>query len=170
MIQAAARHATIIKSGNMSLGLNILLGIVQNASKLLDDNWSVEISEVHHKEKKDHPSGTALSLGSFVANGMDIDLENKKVIDDPIDIKDEINLTKMKEGLVRKKGDIGFSSYRKEGVVGDHSVIFEGNNERIALAHIAESRDIFANGALKAASWGQGKDPGLYTMQDVLGF
>ena len=170
MIQAAARHATIIKSGNMSLGLNILLGIVQNASKLLDDNWSVEISEVHHKEKKDHPSGTALSLGSFVANGMDIDLENKKVIDDPIDIKDEINLTKMKEGLVRKKGDIGFSSYRKEGVVGDHSVIFEGNNERIALAHIAESRDIFANGALKAASWGQDKEPGLYNMQDVLGF
>ena len=71
---------------------------------------------------------------------------------------------------MRKKGDIGFSSYRKEGVVGDHSVIFEGNNERIALAHIAENRDIFANGALKAASWGQDKEPGLYTMQDVLGF
>ena len=170
IIKAAARHATIIKSGNMSLGLNILLGIVQNASKLLNDNWNVEISEVHHKEKKDHPSGTALALGSFAANGMDIDLEKKKVIDDPTVIEDEINLTKIKEGLVRKKGDIGFSSYRKEGVVGDHSVIFEGNNERLALAHIAESRDIFANGALKAASWGQDKAPGLYTMQDVLGF
>ena len=170
MIQAAARHATIIKSGNMSLGLNILLGIVQNASKLLDDNWSIEISEVHHKEKKDHPSGTALALGSFVANGMNIDLENKKVIDDPIVIEDEINLTQVKKDLARKKGDIGFTSYRKEGVVGDHSVTFEGTNERISLAHIAESRDIFANGALKAASWGQDKEPGLYTMQDVLGF
>ena len=115
-------------------------------------------------------SGTALELGSFVANGMNIDLENKKVIDDPIVIEDEINLTQVKEGLIRKKGDIGFSSYRKEGVVGDHSVTFEGTNERISLAHIAESRDIFANGALKAASWGQDKEPGLYTMQDVLGF
>ena len=169
IIKAAARHAPIIKSGNMSLGLNILLGIVKNASKLLSDNWNIEISEIHHKEKKDHPSGTALALGSFVAAGMDVDLEKKKVIDKPTVIEDEINLTKMKKGLVRKKGEIGFSSYRKKGVVGDHSVIFDGINERIALAHIAESRDIFANGALRAATWGQDKEPGLYSMQDVLG-
>ena len=170
IIKAAARHATVIKSGNMSLGLNILLGVVQNISRLVDDNWAIEISEIHHKEKKDYPSGTALALGYSVAKGKNTDLEENKVIDDPIIDEGDINLTKIRDGVVRKKGDIGFSTYRKGGVVGDHSVIFTSENERIALAHIAESRDIFANGALKAALWGQDKEPGLYSMQDVLGF
>tara|TARA_B100000242_G_scaffold97357_1_gene66855 strand:- start:47 stop:892 length:846 start_codon:yes stop_codon:yes gene_type:complete len=170
IIKAAARHATVIKSGNMSLGINILLGVVQNITKLVDDNWAIEISEIHHKEKKDHPSGTALALGASVAKGKKIDLEENKVIDDPIIDAVDINLTKIRKNVVRKKDDIGFSSYRKDGVIGDHSVIFSSENERIALTHIAKNRNIFANGALKAALWGQNKKPGLYSMQDVLGF
>ena len=85
-------------------------------------------------------------------------------------VNEDINLTALKKNLDRKKGKIGFSSYRKEGVVGDHSVIFDGEHERIALSHIAENRDIFAKGALKAAEWGQDKEPGLFSMIDVLGF
>ena len=170
IIKAAARHATVIKSGNMSLGINILLGVVQNITKLVDDNWAIEISEIHHKEKKDHPSGTALALGASVAKGKKIDLEENKVIDDPIIDAGDINLTKIRKNVVRKKDDIGFSSYRKDGVIGDHSVIFSSENERIALTHIAKNRDIFANGALKAALWGQNKKPGLYSMQDVWDF
>ncbi len=170
LIKAAARHATIIKSGNMSLGVNALLGILKKASQVLDPNWSVEITEVHHKEKKDHPSGTALEIGKAVSSGRNINLEDVIEISDPINVNEDINLTAIKESLDRKKGKIGFSSYRKEGVVGDHSVIFDGENERIALSHIAENRDIFAKGALKAAEWGQDKEPGLFSMIDVLGF
>ena len=96
--------------------------------------------------------------------------EEVKDISDPINVHEDINLTAIKENLDRKNGKIGFSSYRKEGVVGDHSVIFDGEHERIALSHIAENRDIFAKGALKAAEWGQDKEPGLFSMIDVLGF
>jgi len=170
LIKAAARHATIIKSGNMSLGVNALLGIVKKASQVLDSNWSVEVTEVHHKEKKDHPSGTALEIGKAISLGRKINLEEVKDISDPIPVKEDINLTSLEKDLDRKQGSIGFSSYRKENVVGDHSVIFSGKNERIALSHIAESRNIFAKGALRAAEWGQDKEPGLFSMIDVLGF
>ena len=151
LIRAAARHATIIKSGNMSLGVNILLGIAKKTSELVDDTWDIEINEVHHKEKKDHPSGTALDIGSFIAEGRNVELKKVKEISDPIDITENIDLTSKSKNVSRKKGLIGFTSYRQEGVVGDHSVVFSGNNERIALSHIAENRNIFVKGALRAA-------------------
>ena len=147
LINSAARHATIIKSGNMSLGVNALLGLVERISGLLDDDWDAEINELHHKDKADSPSGTALALGEAIAKGRDQDLKKVKE-----QARDGINLN-------RKKGSI----------VGEHSVIFAGSGERIRLEHIAETRDIFAKGAIKAVQWGIGKSPGLYTMQDVLG-
>lgn len=170
LIRAAARHATIIKSGNMSLGVNILLGIAKKTSELVDDTWDIEINEVHHKEKKDHPSGTALDIGSFIAKGRNVELKKVKEISDPIDITENIDLTSKSKNVSRKKGLIGFTSYRQEGVVGDHSVVFSGNNERIALSHIAENRNIFSKGALRAAEWGVEQEPGLFSMIDVLGF
>ncbi|MEC7380863.1 MAG: 4-hydroxy-tetrahydrodipicolinate reductase [Pseudomonadota bacterium] len=170
LIRAAARHATIIKSGNMSLGVNILLGIAKKTSELVDDTWDIEINEVHHKEKKDHPSGTALDIGSFIAEVRNVELKKVKEISDPIDITENIDLTSKSKNVSRKKGLIGFTSYRQEGVVGDHSVVFSGNNERIALSHIAENRNIFSKGALRAAEWGVEQEPGLFSMIDVLGF
>ena len=170
LIRAAARHATIIKSGNMSLGVNILLGIAKKTSELIDNNWDIEINEVHHKEKKDHPSGTALDIGSSIAEGRNVELKEVKEISDPIDITENIDLTSKNKNILRKKGTIGFTSYRQEGVVGDHSVVFGGNNERIALSHIAENRNIFSKGALRAAEWGVDQGPGLFSMIDVLGF
>jgi len=157
LINLAARHATIIKSGNMSLGVNALLGLVERISGLLDDDWDAEINELHHKDKADSPSGTALALGEAIAKGRDQDLKKVKE-----QARDGINLN-------RKKGSIGFSSVRGGSIVGEHSVIFAGSGERIRLEHIAETRDIFAKGAIKAVQWGIGKSPGLYTMQDVLG-
>ena len=141
----------------MSLGVNALLGLVERISGLLDDDWDAEINELHHKDKADSPSGTALALGEAIAKGRDQDLKKVKE-----QARDGINLN-------RKKGSIGFSSVRGGSIVGEHSVIFAGSGERIRLEHIAETRDIFAKGAIKAVQWGIGKSPGLYTMQDVLG-
>lgn len=155
-IAAAARHATIIKSGNMSLGVNLLAALVRKAAKTLDADWDIEIVEMHHRHKVDAPSGTALLLGQAAAEGRDITLSNHS--------------ERGRDGLTgaREPGNIGFASLRGGSVIGDHEVIFAGPSERITLGHIAEDRAIFARGALKAAQWGRGKGPGLFNMADVL--
>ncbi|MEQ8282362.1 MAG: 4-hydroxy-tetrahydrodipicolinate reductase [Parvibaculum sp.] len=156
-IAAAARHATVIKAGNMSLGVNLLAALVRQAAHALDASWDIEIVEMHHRHKVDAPSGTALLLGQAAAEGRGISLGNHS--------------ERGRDGLTgaRAEGAIGFASLRGGSVVGDHQVILAGEHERIVLGHIAEDRGIFARGALKAAQWGQGKGPGLFSMADVLG-
>lgn len=156
-IEAAARHAVIVRSGNMSLGVNLLAGLVEKVARTLGADWDVEILEMHHRMKVDAPSGTALLLGEAAAKGRDIALADHSV--------------RARDGHTgpRKVGDIGFATLRGGSVVGDHSVIFAGPGERIELTHRAEDRGIFARGALRAALWARGRKPGLYSMFDVLG-
>ena len=155
-IRAAARHAIVIKSGNMSLGVTLLAALVKQAAKALPD-FDVEIVEMHHRSKVDAPSGTALLLGQAAAEGRDVSLTDKSV--------------RARDGITgaRNDGTIGFASLRGGTVVGEHEVILAGPQERIVLAHVAEDRAIFARGAIAAAKWGQGKKPGLYAIADVLG-
>jgi 4-hydroxy-tetrahydrodipicolinate reductase len=155
-IRAAARHAVIIKSGNMSLGVNLLAAFAKQAAKTLP-GFDIEIVEMHHRKKVDAPSGTAFLLGRAAAEGRNISLDNSAV--------------KTRDGHTgpREEETIGFASLRGGTVVGEHDVIFAGEGERIVLRHIAEDRSIFATGAFTAAKWGQGKKPGLYAMADVLG-
>lgn len=157
-IKAAARHATIIKSGNMSLGVNLLSALVEQAARALGPSaFDIEILEMHHKHKVDAPSGTALLLGEAAASGREIDLNDHSV--------------RVRDGHTgaREDGSIGFATLRGGSVIGDHSVIFAGQSERITLSHQAQDRSVFAQGALSAALWGRGKKPGLYSMRDVLG-
>jgi 4-hydroxy-tetrahydrodipicolinate reductase len=156
-IAAAARHAPIIKAGNMSLGVNLLVALARRVAEALDEDFDIEIVEMHHRDKVDAPSGTALMLGAAAAEGRGIDLGKRAV--------------KAREGHTgpRRRGDIGFATLRGGSVVGDHRVIFAGTGERVELAHVAGDRSIFARGAVKALQWGYGKAPGLYSMSDVLG-
>ncbi len=156
-IKAAARHATIIKSGNFSLGVVLLAGLVELAAQKLGADYDIEILEVHHAQKRDSPSGTALLLGDAAAKGRDSSLGDLR--------------TKPHDGMEapRSRGSIGFASLRAGSVVGDHTVILAGDGERLELSHRAQDRTIFAKGALRAAEWGQGKGPGLFDMNDVLG-
>ena len=154
---AAARHAVIVKSGNMSLGVNLLAQLVREAARALGSDYDIEIVEMHHRMKVDAPSGTALLLGQAAAEGRRIDLSEHSV--------------RTRDGNMgpRGHGDIGFAALRGGTVVGDHSVVLAGPYERIELTHRAEDRSIFARGAVKAALWGMGRKPGLYSMADVLG-
>ncbi|MCV3239298.1 4-hydroxy-tetrahydrodipicolinate reductase [Mesorhizobium sp. ZC-5] len=157
-IAAAARHATIVKSGNMSLGVNLLAVLVEQAARALDAaDFDVEILEMHHKHKVDAPSGTALLLGEAAATGRGIPLAGNEV--------------RVRDGHTgaRPAGTIGFATLRGGSVVGDHSVMLAGTGETITLSHHAGDRAIFARGAVKAALWAHGKKPGLYSMRDVLG-
>jgi 4-hydroxy-tetrahydrodipicolinate reductase len=156
-IRAAAKNAVIVKSGNMSLGVNLLAALAKRVAKTLGDDFDIEILEMHHNKKVDAPSGTALMLGRAAAAGRGIDLDKRAV--------------KSRDGHTgaRKPGDIGFATLRGGTVTGEHSVIFAGTAERIELVHKAEDRMIFARGALHAALWARGKTPGLYSMADVLG-
>ncbi len=156
-IAAAASKTVVVRSGNMSLGVNLLAVLVERAAKALGPAWDAEIVEMHHAKKVDAPSGTALLLGEAVARGRGIDLGEHS--------------TRGRDGLTgpRKPGDIGFASLRGGTVIGDHSVIFAGTGERIEFSHRAEDRGIFARGALAAALWTRGRAPGLYSMADVLG-
>lgn len=156
-IAAAGRHAVIIKAGNMSLGVNLLAAIVEQVAAALDADYDIEIVEMHHRHKVDAPSGTALMLGEAAALGRRADLGAvaKRVRDGHTG--------------ARRSGDIGFQSLRGGSVVGDHTVMFAGEGERIELTHIAGDRSIFARGAVKAALWGHGRMPGVYAMRDVLG-
>lgn len=157
-IVAASRHAPIVQSGNFSLGVNLLAGLTRRAAEALGPAFDIEIVEMHHRHKVDAPSGTALMLGAAAA----------EVRGQPLD---DLRLP-AREGHTgpRREGGIGFAALRGGSVVGDHTVIFAADHERIELSHRAESRDIFARGALAAAIWGAGRPPGLYSMQDVLGF
>ena len=156
-IKDAARRAVIVQSGNMSLGVNVLAALVKRAAKTLGDEFDIEILEMHHNKKVDAPSGTALMFGRAAAQGRGIDLDQRAV--------------RARDGQTgaRKAGDIGFAALRGGSVVGDHSVILAGPAERIELVHRAEDRMLFARGALKAALWARGQNPGLYSMADVLG-
>ena len=156
-IKAAAKTAVIVKSGNMSLGVNLLAALTRRVAKTLDASFDIEILEMHHNQKVDAPSGTALLLGRAAAEGRGIDLDKNSV--------------RSRDGHTgaRKAGDIGFATLRGGSVVGEHSVIFAGPAERIELVHKAEDRMIFASGALHAALWARNQKPGLYSMMDVLG-
>ncbi len=156
-IAAAARHAPIVRSGNMSLGVNLLAVLVQKAAAALGPDWDIEVLEMHHRKKVDAPSGTALLLGEAAARGRKIALAEHSV--------------RARDGITgeRRAGDIGFATLRGGSVIGEHSVFFAGSGERIMLSHHAEDRSLFANGAVKAALWARGRKPGLYSMLDVLG-
>jgi 4-hydroxy-tetrahydrodipicolinate reductase len=156
-IDAAAHHAVIVRAGNMSLGVNLLVRLTQKIAAALDEDWDVEIVEAHHRMKVDAPSGTALMLGQAAAEGRGVALE-----------------TAMESGRhgitgARRRGSIGFAAVRGGDIVGEHDVIFAADGERVILRHVATDRAIFARGALRAALWGQGQKPGQYDMMDVLG-
>jgi 4-hydroxy-tetrahydrodipicolinate reductase len=156
-IEAAARHAVIIRSGNMSLGVNLLAALVEKAARALGPDFDIEIVEMHHRMKVDAPSGTALLLGEAAAEG-----RGGKLGDMTLPPRDG-------HTGARPTGSIGFAALRGGSVVGDHSVILAGIGERLELSHKAEDRGIFARGAVRAALWGRGHKPGLYSMRDVLG-
>ena len=158
-IRAAAEKIAIVRSGNYSLGLNILIGLVEHAAQRLDArDWDIEVIEAHHRLKLDAPSGTALMLGEAAANGRNAELAD--VRSTPYD------------GITgeREVGKIGFSSIRAGGIVGDHTVLFGSQDETLTLSHSAIDRSLFAKGAVAAAAWVRTRRPGLYDMQDVLGF
>ncbi len=156
-IREAAARTCIIKTGNFSLGVNLLSALVKKAATALGTDFDIEVLEMHHRMKIDAPSGTALLLGKAAADGRDIALAEHSV--------------RVRDGHTgaRNSGDIGFATLRGGTVVGDHTVIFAGNGERLELRHVAESRELFARGAVRAALWAKGQKPGLYSMMDVLG-
>ena len=156
-LRNTAQKARVIQSGNMSLGVNLLAGLVRKVAQTLGEDFDIEILEMHHRMKVDAPSGTALLLGEAAAEGRGIALKERSV--------------RSREGHTgaRRAGDIGFATLRGGSVVGDHTVVFAGQGERIELVHRAEDRSIFARGAVRAALWGRDKKPGYYTIADVLG-
>ena len=156
-LNAAARHAVIVRAGNMSLGVNLLVQLTKKVAAALDDDFDIEVIEAHHNQKVDAPSGTALMLGEAAAEGRGVSLK---------DVSDS-----GRDGITgaRKRGDIGFTAIRGGDIVGEHDVLFAAPGERITLRHVASDRAVFARGALKAAIWGQDKAPGEYDMLDVLG-
>ncbi|MEQ1408596.1 4-hydroxy-tetrahydrodipicolinate reductase [Neorhizobium sp. Rsf11] len=156
--KAAARHARVVKSGNMSLGVNLLGVLTEQAARALPaTGWDIEVMEMHHKHKVDAPSGTALLLGEAAAKGRGIDLASQSV--------------RVRDGHTgpRPVGTIGFATLRGGSVVGDHSIILAGEGELVTLSHSARDRSIFARGAVAAALWARDKKPGFYSMLDVLG-
>jgi 4-hydroxy-tetrahydrodipicolinate reductase len=156
-IKESAKSAVVVKSGNFSMGVNLLAALTKRVAKTLDDDFDIEIFEMHHNKKIDAPSGTALMFGRAAAAGRGIDLAQRSA------------RGRDGETGARNRGDIGFASLRGGSVVGDHSVIFAGPAERVELVHRAEDRMIFARGALKAALWGRNQKSGFYSMADVLG-
>jgi 4-hydroxy-tetrahydrodipicolinate reductase len=157
VIKSVTSRAIVVKSGNMSLGVNLLAALVKRVAQALDEGFDIEILEMHHRAKIDAPSGTALLLGEAAAEGRKIALDERSA--------------RGRDGVTgaRRSGDIGFASLRGGSVTGDHSVIFAGPMERIELTHRAEDRTMFAQGAIKAALWARNQKPGFYSMADVLG-
>ena len=156
-LNAAARHAKIIRAGNMSLGVNLLVSLARRVAAALDEDFDVEIVETHHSAKVDAPSGTALMLGEAVAEGRGVALDAAA--------------DRGRDGITgaRQRGHIGFASLRGGDIVGEHDVMFAGPGEHITLRHVATDRSVFARGAVKAALWGFEQPPGHYSMADVLG-
>ena len=155
-IDEAARAVPVLQTGNTSLGVTLLAHLVREAAGRLGDEWDIEIVEMHHRRKVDAPSGTALLLGEAAAKGRGIELA--------------ANRESGRDGHTgaRARGAIGFAALRGGTVAGEHSVILAGEEERLTLSHSAENRAIFARGAVKAAAWLLGRNPGRYTMEDVL--
>ena len=156
-IEAAARQTPVVFAPNMSVGITLLMAITEKVASILGNDWDIEVLEMHHNKKIDAPSGTALGLGEAAAKGRGVDLKNVA--------------QRVRDGHTgpRRPGDIGFAALRGGNVVGDHSVIFAAEHERIELTHRAAGREIYARGAVRAALWARAKKPGLYTMRDVLG-
>lgn len=157
-LRGLAQRIPIVRAANMSLGVNLLLGLVQQVAGILDDGFDIEIVEMHHRHKVDAPSGTALALGRAAAAGRGVVPAEAWV--------------RARDGVTgaRRGGSIGFAVLRGGDVVGDHTVLFAGEGERIELTHKASDRRIYARGAVRAARWAGGRSPGLYGMADVLGF
>ena len=153
-LKEAAERVPVVWSPNMSIGVTLFASLVEQAAAVLDEDYDIEIYEMHHKHKKDAPSGTALALGRAAAAGRGIDLDERASFD---------------RSGERERGSIGFASLRAGDVVGDHTVTFGGPGERFELTHRASSREIYVRGALMAARWCQGRPPGFYGMRDVLG-
>ena len=153
----AGRHTPVVYAPNMSLGVNLLMSLVERVARALGEDYDIEVLEMHHRYKVDAPSGTALGLGKAAARGRGLDLEEVA--------------QRVRDGHTgaRKRGDIGFATLRGGDVVGDHKVIFAAEGERVELGHIASNREIYARGALHAARWARDRAPGLYSMNDVLG-
>ena len=158
VVDAAAKRIPVVQSGNYSLGVNLLLNLVKTAAKVLGAEYDVEVVEMHHKHKKDAPSGTALMLAKAAAIGRGAEFDDVAVFG--------------RKGIIgeRQEGEIAVHALRGGSVVGDHTVMFAGDVERVEITHKAQSREAFAAGALRAAQWAAGHAPGMYTMRDVLGF
>ena len=156
-LEDAAKRTVIVRAANMSVGVNLLLNLAKRVAAVLDEDYDIEIVEMHHRHKVDAPSGTALALGQAVAEGRAVDLEEAS--------------RRGRDGITgaRERGTIGFAALRGGDVVGDHTVVFAADGERIELTHKASSRQVFSRGAVRAAQWAHGKPPGLYSMVDVLG-
>lgn len=157
VIAAAAKKAPIVQAPNMSTGVNVLLALTEKLASVLKDDYDIEIVEMHHRHKVDAPSGTALGLGEAAARGRGVSLNAVA--------------RRSRDGQVgaRPAGEIGFATLRGGDVVGDHTVVFAADGERIEITHKASSREVFARGAVRAALWAKGRAAGLYTMRDVLG-
>ena len=155
-LRDAGKKAPIVYAPNMSLAVNILFALTRQVAKMLDDDFDIEIVEMHHRHKVDAPSGTALGLGRAAATGRGVSLDDVGV------------LTREGQTGARDRGAIGFATLRGGDVAGEHSVIFAADGERLELTHKSTSRQIFARGAVRAALWAKDRDPGLYTMFDVL--
>ena len=158
-VSEAARSVAVVRTGNFSLGVNVLVGLVRQAAAMLDPkDWDIEVFEAHHRRKIDAPSGTALMMGRAAAEGRGVDL-------DAVSERGRDGITG-----ARAEGAIGFSVLRGGGIVGEHSVVFAAEDEILTISHSARDRSLFARGAVEAAAWTRGRAPGLYDMQDVLGF
>jgi 4-hydroxy-tetrahydrodipicolinate reductase len=157
IVREAAGSVPIVWAPNMSLGVNVLLSVVEEVARRLGPDWDIEILEMHHRAKVDAPSGTALALGQAAAAGREVVLEEVE--------------QRARDGITgpRRSGDIGFAALRGGDVTGDHHVIFAGAGERLELIHRATTRAIYAKGAVRAARWVAGQKPGLYGMKEVLG-
>jgi len=157
-IAEAAKKTVVMQAGNMSLGVNLMVEITRRVATALDADWDIEVAETHHRHKVDAPSGTALMLGRAAAEGRGVEHDKKAV--------------RGRDGITgeRNRGDIGYTSLRGGNVIGDHTVHFISDNERIELTHKASDRALFARGAVTAALWTRDRAPGHYNMADVLGF
>ena len=158
VVNAAAQKIPVVQSGNYSLGVNLLLELVKKAASVLGSGYDIEVVEMHHRHKKDAPSGTALMLAKSAAAGRGVDFADNAVYGRKGDIGE------------RPSDEIAVHALRGGSVVGDHTVMFAGDVERIELTHKAQSREAFAAGALRALAWAKGRRPGIYTMRNVLGF
>lgn len=158
VVNAAAEKIPVVQSGNYSLGVNLLLELVKKASAVLGEEYDIEVTEMHHRHKKDAPSGTALMLAKSAAEGRGADFAEKAIYGRVGDVGE------------RPAGEIAVHALRGGSVIGDHTVMFAGDVERVELTHKAQGREAFAVGALKALQWAAGKAPGIYNMRNVLGF